>query len=423
MSRFCTACGTRNNDRAGFCEECGKPLRAAGADASVAQSHAAVPPEEPAARPASPTQRRSGLLPAVLASVFLIAAASGYAWWPSSRATNAGADASALKGAPAPSVPAPSATGHGSAVTVAAPGQAQPDVAQVTTRARNSETTDADRGGIVAAVKNLVSGADRETLEGTYVDSLGLSRYQFKNDGTVLWTNKMAGTPLEWKYERDGNTIKVLMPYGGYMVLKLRSNGSLQGPGLMGALTRQQSASSGGGNGGGNGASGGRGALAARLSKPEAEAMDLVLAEVASHYVKTSDGWTTAVSETLNAFTPTDHFLRQFREITPDGVDADEVGAADRLNGFEWAGAISFKTTPAREAGDPGLAFIHDLQPLAVGVFVYRAKGGGWTRWVDLQPRSMRVVKLNGVWKVPKGSSLLSGQPPTPEDFQRAGVR
>jgi hypothetical protein len=122
-------------------------------------------------------------------------------------------------------------------------------------------------------------------------------------------------------------------------------------------------------------------------------------------------------------FTSTQHFLRQYREITPVGVDADEVGAADRLNGFEWAGEVSFKESPAREAGDSGLAFTHDLLPLAVGVFVYRAKGGGWAQWVDLQPRSVRIVKLHGVWKVRKGSSLLSGQPPTPEDFQRAGVR
>jgi hypothetical protein len=269
-------------------------------------------------------------------------------------------------------------------------------------------------------VNNLIGGVDRKTLEGTYVDGLGVSKYQFKDDGTVLWTNMM-GSQLEWKYERDGDTIKVLMPYGA-TVLTLRSNGSLQGPGLMGPLTRQQSASGGGGDGGGNGASGGSGALAARLSKPETEAMDLVVAELASHYLKTPDGWTTAVSESINPpFTSTMHFLRQFRELAPDGVDADEVGAADRLNGFEWVGEVSFKETPAREAGDPGQAFMHGLEPLAF-VFVNRAQGR-WTRWVDIQPRSVRVWKLNGVWKVPKGSSLLSGQPATPEDFQRAAVR
>jgi hypothetical protein len=92
------------------------------------------------------------------------------------------------------------------------------------------------------------------------------------------------------------------------------------------------------------------------------------------------------------------------------------------MNGFEWVGEVSFKTRPAREAGDPGgLAFTDGLLPLAVGVFVNRAQGR-WTQWVDIQPRSVRVWKLSGVWKVPNGSSLLSGQLPTPQDFQRAGV-
>ncbi len=276
----------------------------------------------------APPQRRSGRLPADLAGGFLTAAAGGYAWWSSSSAVNTGADVSALKRASAPSAPAsPARASRGTAVTV----------------------------------------AGRQTLEGTYVDSLA--------DQAI-------------------------------------------------GMVRQQRASSASGNGDGNAASGASGALAARLSKSETEAMDLVVAELASHYLKTPEGSTTAVSESINPpFTSTTHFLRQFRELTPDGVDADEVGAADRLNGFEWEGAVSFKASPAREAGDPGLAFTHDLLPLAVGVFVYRAKGGGWTRWVDLQPGSVRVVKLNGVWKLPKGSSLLSGQRPTPEDFQRAGAR
>jgi hypothetical protein len=89
MARFCTACGTRNDDQAAFCEECGKPLRAAGAAATVAESHAAAPREEPAAKPALPPtpaptparQRRSGLVPAVLAGAILIVAGGGYAWW------------------------------------------------------------------------------------------------------------------------------------------------------------------------------------------------------------------------------------------------------------------------------------------------------------------------------------------------------
>lgn len=393
MANFCTVCGTRSDDAAGFCHECGTALRSAGVVASV---QAAPIPEHPAAAAASSPARRSWFVPAVLGVVALIVAVGGFVWWSSPHAASANAS---------------------SAVTVADRGPVQPDVAQAARRGRNSGAADADAKGMFAAVKNLVSGVDRKTLDGTYGDSLGVSTYTFKDDGTVLVS--AMGNQVEYKYEVDGDTVKLLWPYGGSMVLRMLGNGSLKGiaPGFV--LTRRQS--------GGRGASAGTGAVAAQLSNAKGEARDAVLAEVAKHFLKTSDGWTTAFATSINPpFVPVDHFLRQYRELTPDGVDADEIGAADRLNGFEWIGEVTFRTTPTREAGDPGMAFFDGFLPLVVGGPIVHRPRAQWSQWVDVQPRSQRVFKLKGVWKVERdsiGSMLLEGKLPTEADFQRAGVR
>lgn len=99
MAKFCPACGTRNDDAAGFCGECGKASRPASVSAARAPSHAAPADGEGAAAPASPTARRSWLFPAVVGAVTLIAAGGGIAWWWSPPAASAEAFASALKAA------------------------------------------------------------------------------------------------------------------------------------------------------------------------------------------------------------------------------------------------------------------------------------------------------------------------------------
>jgi hypothetical protein len=97
MARFCTACGTRNDDAATFCEECGKPLRPG----------ISAPAAGPAPASASPTSRR-WLVPAALGMVVLLAGAGGLAWWLSAPAASADAFASALRG-PTGAAAAPSA--------------------------------------------------------------------------------------------------------------------------------------------------------------------------------------------------------------------------------------------------------------------------------------------------------------------------
>jgi len=589
MSRFCTACGTRNDDQAGFCEECGKPLRTVVAAAAVATSQAAAPNEESAVRPLSPPVRRSWLVPAAIGGITLIVAGAGLAWWSSPPAASAKAFAAALQG-PSSSGAVPSAdllclanvpydrpqinvderdvntrrwmdalasaglytagspneglfqssiaytptpelanwrrgarlclarswsvneikgdrfnpekrggrtiarasvvwkaegaapwlarlpsgqwlpgvkADGGSltmessqlfelrnrgwiAATVADRGQLPLDVVPAGGRGRNSGTTSAHENGIFAAVKKLVSGDAGKTLDGTYADSTGLIEYTFKDDGTMLASMKQQPVQCGCTYKIDGDTVKLLMPYGGVLVLTLLQNGSLKGvdmpgypPGMI--FTKQQSASSGGQNSGGKAAPG---AVGANLSGVEAEAKDAAVAEIAKHWLKGPDGWTTVLTEGEEFRDPLyyQRFLRQFRDMTVESVEAIEVSAADRLNGFDWMGIVSFRTGTCREVGDPGQAFFSLGMMYRTSIDRSRAR---WTQWVDVHPQPLEVSRVNGLWRVQAGQidlrtgeplkkvkredlvsmmlgervTVLRGKPPTWEDFQRAGVK
>jgi len=103
----------------------------------------------------------------------------------------------------------------------------------------------------------------------------------------------------------------------------------------------------------------------------ERVAQDATLAEVKKHWAKTPEGWITART-TGSSFAP-DHFLRQFRELTVENVRTADLTESDRMNGLEWAGQVSFKQAPCREAGDPGI-----MLDGVVGARIYRQRGR-WT--------------------------------------------
>src|SRR2546421_1972858 len=105
MARFCTACGTRHDDEAVFCEECGRVLRSAAVAASLGHVQSLLAIEQPPVSARPRPARARWVLPAVLGTVMLIAAVGGIAWWSSPPPASAGAFASALKGAAASLVP------------------------------------------------------------------------------------------------------------------------------------------------------------------------------------------------------------------------------------------------------------------------------------------------------------------------------
>jgi hypothetical protein len=158
------------------------------------------------------------------------------------------------------------------------------------------------------------------------------------------------------------------------------------------------------------------GSAAASSSVPaiEREAQNAALAELGKHWTKGPDGWTTAITSGVSV--APDHYLRQFRELTVHDVEPAELSDSDRLNGFEWAGQVTFNESPCREAGDQGLV----LDGM-VGLGMNRQRGH-WSQWVDFQPEALRVQKVKGQWQVNQDTRLLRGQPPQPQDYANAQV-
>ena len=161
--------------------------------------------------------------------------------------------------------------------------------------------------------------------------------------------------------------------------------------------------------------SGGPGGAAAQVSGLGREAENAALAEVMKHWVKATEGWITA-RNTGSSFAPIE-FLRQARELTVEGVREYDLSDSDRLNGFEWAGEVSFKQTPCREAGDQGIV----LDGMA-GISVFRQRGR-WSQWIEFQPEAVKVQKVKGKWEIHQDTWLLRGRPPGPQDFAKAGVK
>ena len=152
---------------------------------------------------------------------------------------------------------------------------------------------------------------------------------------------------------------------------------------------------------------------AGQFTGVEGEARDAAFAEIARHCVKGTDGWTTARTEG-SPYAP-EHYLRQFREIPVDTITASDLSDADRLNGVEWKGSVTFKTLPCREAGDPGQAL--------GGTAGYNRQHGQWTSWFDCPPEAFSMTKTKGKWDVFPNSVLIRGQLPTPNDYANAGVK
>ena len=205
------------------------------------------------------------------------------------------------------------------------------------------------------------------------------------------------------------NSMRSLLPIFVALVLALGSTGCPKSE-------PSSSAGSGGASaaGGGSGAGGGNGS-SAKLSGMDKEAADVVMAEVQKRWAKTGDGWVTA--RHLNTDFAPIKVVREVKQINVKDVDPQELGESDRMNGMEWAGEVTFERSPAREAGEPGMAF----DGLA-GMKIQRGRGH-WSQWVDLDIEAVKVRRVKGKWIVTDDTWLLRGAQPTPADFAEAGVK
>lgn len=64
-------------------------------------------------------------------------------------------------------------------------------------------------------------------LDGTYVDGMNLTSYTFKLSGKAYFS--ALGVESEYRYEVDDDRVKLHKPDGD-MILKIETDGSLQGP-------------------------------------------------------------------------------------------------------------------------------------------------------------------------------------------------
>jgi hypothetical protein len=155
------------------------------------------------------------------------------------------------------------------------------------------------------------------------------------------------------------------------------------------------------------------------VSGADRQAEAAALAELQRHWLKGGDGWTAA--EVGGSPYAPDHFLRQYRELIITGVEPQELGESDKLNGFEWAGTVTFKKTVCREAGGQQT---YVMEGLGDGQQAYVEKQPGrWSQWIDMQPGPLRLQKHKGAWQFQWDGSYLRGTLPGPQDFAMAGVR
>ncbi|HEY2587987.1 MAG TPA: hypothetical protein VGI81_19745 [Tepidisphaeraceae bacterium] len=164
----------------------------------------------------------------------------------------------------------------------------------------------------------------------------------------------------------------------------------------------------------GDSTSGGGATASSAMDEPAKAA---AMAEIQRHWAKKPDGWVTA-RISGSAYAP-DRYLRQLREITVAGVESFDLSESDKMNGFEWAGQVTFRKAPCREVGDQGFV----LEGMSnLGVSVERQRGR-WSQWVDFQPDALHLQKVKGQWQIPQDQWMTRGNLPTAQDFANAGVK
>ncbi|MFZ3214727.1 MAG: hypothetical protein WA192_01590 [Candidatus Acidiferrales bacterium] len=154
----------------------------------------------------------------------------------------------------------------------------------------------------------------------------------------------------------------------------------------------------------------------AGLSGADQEAQTAALAELHKHFLKGPDGWTTQVVS--GSPYASDRFLRQYRELIVEEVKPQDLTESDKLNGFEWVGRVTFRSTSCREAGGQGGMVLDGMSNAVVS-----RRPGQWSQWVTFTPGPLPLQKIKGRWQFQWDATWLRGALPGPQDFAAAGVR
>jgi hypothetical protein len=151
------------------------------------------------------------------------------------------------------------------------------------------------------------------------------------------------------------------------------------------------------------------------LTKADREAQAAAMTELQRHWLKGSDGWTTAVVSG-SPYAP-DHFLRQCRALTIKEMEPQDLSESDKLNGFEWVGRANFQPTSCREAGGQNTMILDGMSNVVV-----EKHSGAWSQWVDFTPGPLRFAREKGRWQFHWDATYLRGSLPGAQDFANAGV-
>jgi hypothetical protein len=145
----------------------------------------------------------------------------------------------------------------------------------------------------------------------------------------------------------------------------------------------------------------GSGSGDASASKGDPEAVKAVSEELAKHWAKSPNGWTSEYPTKVRLGTGEragpESFYREVKDLTFN-VDSETLSESDKLNGVSFRGECDFNSIPYRIYGDPA-----SFGPPA------------WSNW-QASWETLRIEKRNGKWIMGGNmNSWVNGTKPSPE--------
>jgi len=210
---------------------------------------------------------------------------------------------------------------------------------------------------LLVAIAALGTPALAQSLSGKYGGDECLYELDFRGTGVVYITT-LAMSEVRGQYKVDGDKVSVTAP-GSPSVVFTRKGNALQTPFMGETMVCTKLA-------------------AAGAARPQAAptaadraAIAYIRAAIDSHWVQGREGWTTQRQDS-------DPIYRQFQELTFT-IKPQQLSHAQRLNGADYRGTVTFKETPAR---------------------AYSTSPQGWSDWEDGDPGTLGIERRNGEWRM-----------------------